>query len=278
MQWDVTGRSCVTVLSELFWKKLIWAFAGFSQILWHRTLLPLWDSCFSTTCVLLSTSAYFLWDVWTSSFEALFPLQLPNSIRKCIHSFLRLLIPLTTRDKISPCNQLGSMCPSIRLCVQSHGQDAGVSHAEGSAAYFWGGGIHHPNEILEVLCPSWNAWEMIMHWLGLWVSCRRTLDALSSGPFPLPLVCSRIYQFHSSQAQLIPETWQPLCQPVVHLLQPSLLHKEQQHSNELFFTELEEKHGEYNEERESWRGKVNCESTWEMKFSLKRCFPFSHFH
>lgn len=110
------------------------------------------------------------------------------------------------RDKISLYNQLGSMCPSMRLCVQSHGQDAGVSHAEGSAACFWGGGIPHPDEILEVLCPSWNAWEMIMHWLGLWVSCRCTLDALSSGPFPLPLVCSRIYQFHSSHAQLIPET------------------------------------------------------------------------
>lgn len=113
---DVVSQSS---LSELFWKKHVWDFAGISQILWHRTLLPLWDSCFSTTCVLLSTSAYFLQDVWTSSFEAPFPLQLPNSIRKCIHSFLRLLIPLTTGIKYL-CTTSWGPCVPPWGCVCNH--------------------------------------------------------------------------------------------------------------------------------------------------------------
>ncbi|EOB08944.1 hypothetical protein Anapl_13949 [Anas platyrhynchos] len=60
------------------------------------------------------------------------------------------------------------------------------------------------------------------------------------------------YQLKSDKT--ISEKKQGLSWDVLEM-QPSLLHNEQQHSNELFFAESEEKHGEYNEERESRRGK-----------------------
>lgn len=57
----------------------------------------------------------------------------------------------------------------------------------------------------EVWCWSWKAWEMIRHWLGLWVTGGRTLATLLTGLFALPLVCYLTYLLDSSQTQLIPE-------------------------------------------------------------------------